>query len=192
MKRRSFALSLALIVTVFAISSIAQGQETMTVERFRAIASTPGDNTPLNPKLLAAGPVWTNATISIVLKYATGKTATEEISGTAKTIKGNYVVATVKSELYKQPMDSIVTYDDRAGCYKFWGLYGESVTEGLMVYDYEKKIYTTYSAFGEGFLELGVSSYSNTNNFSHTLVLKNGVLFCTRDVNVMPAKAATK
>lgn len=147
---------------------------------------------PLNPKLLAVGPIWTNARIMVDLKYADGRKFKEEIAGSSKTVKGKYVVATVQSDLYKQPMDSITAYDERTGCYKCWGLYGNTVVEGLMVYDVDKKTYSTYSTYGEGFLELSTSCYSDTNNWTHTVVLKNGVLFSARDVNVVPAKPATK
>jgi len=66
------------------------------------------------------------------------------------------------------------------------------VTEGLMVYDADKKIYSTHSTYADGYLEVGVGSYSNTNNQSHTVVLKNGVLFSTRDIDVVPAKPVKK
>ena len=96
-----------LIFTVVAVSLSARAQEEMTAERFREIVSSPGDNTPLNPKLLAIGPIWTNATITVDLKYADGRKMKEEISGSNKTVKGKYVVATVNSDLYKQPINSI-------------------------------------------------------------------------------------
>jgi len=181
-----------LIFTVVAVSLSARAQEEMTAERFREIVSSPGDNTPLNPKLLAIGPIWTNATITVDLKYADGRKVKEEISGSNKTVKGKYVVATVNSDLYKQPINSISTYDENSGCYKFWGLWGDTVTEGLMVYDADKKIYSTHSTYADGYLEVGVGSYSNTNNQSHTVVLKNGVLFSTRDIDVVPAKPVKK
>jgi hypothetical protein len=73
------------------------GQEQMTPARFRKIVSTPGDSTPLIPELSAAGPLWTNATVSISLKYESGKTFKEEVAATAKTVEGKYVVTTVRS-----------------------------------------------------------------------------------------------
>jgi len=164
----------------------------MTVEKFREIASSPGDNVPLDPKLLAVGPIMTNATITVDVKYADGRTFKETVAGSLKTIKGKYIVTTVKSGLSEKPMDSITAYDAKAGCYKYWGLFGDSIAEGLMVYDTDKKIYSTYSAFASGWLEFGVNDYSDTNIWSHTIIQSNSVLFCTRNVNVVPAKAATK
>jgi hypothetical protein len=192
MKRRTFAHLLALIVTTFALSSVVQAQETMTVQKFREIASSPGDNVPLDPKLLAVGPIFTNASITVDVKYADGHTFKETIPGSLKTIKGKYIVTTVKSALYEKPMDSITAYDEKAGCYKYWGLFGDSIAEGLMVYDTDKKIYSTYSSFASGWLEFGVNGYSDTNIWSHTIIQSNNVLFCTRNVNIVPAGQAAK
>jgi hypothetical protein len=61
-----------------------------------------------------------------------------------------------------------------------------------MVYDTDKKIYSTYSSFASGWLEFGVSRYSNTNISSHTIIQSNSVLFCTRDVNIVPAGQSAK
>ncbi|HXT13432.1 MAG TPA: hypothetical protein VN873_17895 [Candidatus Angelobacter sp.] len=163
----------------------------MTAERFREIASSPGDNVPLNPKLAAIWEKMTNATITMDMKYADGRTIKDEMTGSRKTVQGNYVVTTLNSELYKQPIDSIMAYDEKVGCYKVWDLYGDTITHALMVYDVDKKIYSTSSTFGDGYSELGVGSYSDTNDRSHTVVLKNGILFSTRDVNVGPAKPAS-
>jgi hypothetical protein len=162
------------------------GQEEMTPARFREIASTPGDNVPLNPKLSAMGPVWRNVVVSVILKYEDGKTFKEEISGTSKTIGGKYIVTTVLSRLYKQPMDSILTYDEKASTYKVFAIYGDTVTESRMAYNFSKKIYAENSAYGDGFTELGVGSYTDTENLDRTLIFKNGVLFCTRESKTMP------
>jgi hypothetical protein len=192
MNRRTFRQLIILIMAVVALSSAAWAQEKMTITRFREIVASHGDSTPLNAKLAAAEPFWKNSTSTLDLKYADGKTFKETIPGTHKTVKGNYIVSTIQSELYKQPIDSIVAYDETAGCYKVWGLYGEAVAEGLIVYDFDKKTFSSHSTYGDGFLELGISSYSATNISGHTLILKNGVLFCTRDVNTVPAKPPTK
>ena len=104
MKRRTFAHWLALVVALFALSPLVQAQETMTVEKFREIASSPGDNVPLDPKLLAVGPILTNASITVDVNYADGRTFKETIPGSLKTIKGKYIVTTVKSSLYQKPI----------------------------------------------------------------------------------------
>jgi hypothetical protein len=192
MKRRTASHLLALIVTTLALSSVAQAQETMTVEKFHEIASSPGDSVPLDPKLLAVGPIITNATITVDVKYADGRTFKETIPGALKTIKGKYIVTTVKSGLYEKPMDSITAYDEKAGCFKYWGLFGDSIAEGLMIYDTDKKIYSTYSSFASGWLEFGVGSYSHTNISSHTIIQSNNVLFCTRNVDIVPARPVAK
>jgi len=98
----------------------------------------------------------------------------------------------VNSSLYKQPVNTITAYDATTGCYKSWGLYGEVVTEAIQVYDLSYRSCSIYSALGEGSWELGVGGSTETNKWDHTLVMKNGVLFCTRDVSAVPASPATK
>jgi hypothetical protein len=161
-------------------------QEPVTAGRFREIVSAPGDTVPLSTKLAAAGPLWTNATIRITLAFADGRTFKEEIAATSKTVAGKYVVTRVASKFYKQPMDSVMTYDERASAYKVWALFGDTVTEGRMVYDLQKKIFAMNSAYGDGFTELGIGSYSDTESSSRTSVFKDGVLFCTREAITTP------
>ncbi|MDR3458353.1 MAG: hypothetical protein P4N60_12960 [Verrucomicrobiae bacterium] len=179
--------TLAFVFATIVLSSITVwGQEQMTIARFREIASSPGDTVPLNPKLSVAGPLWTNATIAISLKYENGKNFKEVVAETAKTVGGKYVVTTVQSQFYKQPMDSIMTYDEKASAYKVWAIFGETITEGHIVYDFQKKIYAMNSAYGDGFTELGVGSYTSTESSDQTLIFKNGVLFSTRESKCMP------
>ena len=158
----------------------------MTPSRFREIVSAPGDTIPVNSKLSATGPLWTNATVHIVLKYETGKTFQETVTQTSKTIRGQYIVTTVQSQFYKQPMDAIMTYDEIASAYKVWALYGDTITEGHIVYDFDKKISAMNSAYGDGFTELGVGSYDDTQGSNRTLIFKNGILFCTRESKTTP------
>jgi hypothetical protein len=177
----------ATIFGIMALSSVAVlGQDQMTPARFREIASTPGDNLPLNPKLSAAGPLWTNVSITIALKYENGKTFNEEVAETAKTVGGNYIVTTISSRFYKQPMESIMTYDEKASSYKVWAVFGETITEGHIVYDLQKKIYAMNSAYGDGFTELDVGSYNDKESYDKTLIFKQGVLFCTRESKSAP------
>lgn len=166
------------------------GQEQMTPARFREIVETTGDSTPLIPQLAAAGPVWTNATVSITLKYEDGKSFEEEVEATAKTIKGKYIVTTVHSKFYKRPMNSIVAYDEKASDYKVWAIFGETVTEGHTVYDFRKKVFAWSSAYGDGFTELGVGSFSDSESSDRTFIFKNGVLFCTRESKTRPTAKA--
>lgn len=180
----NFSLLLALLVLP---PCLVVGQERMTPGRFRQIAATSGDSTPLMSKLAAAGPLWTNAVVSVNLKYESGKTFKEEVSGSARTIGGNYIVATVQSKFYEQPIETITTYDEQASAYKFWALFGETVTEGQIVFDLQKKVFAINSAYGDGFTELGVGSYSDTERSERTCIFKNGVLFATRESRSRPA-----
>ena len=162
------------------------GQETMTIERFRDLVATPAANVRLVPKLADAGPVGTNATVNISLKYETGKVFTEEIAGTSKIISSNCVVFTVQSKYYKQPMSSLVMYDEKAQAIKNYGLYGETVTEATAMYDYTKKIYATTSTYGDGFMEIGAGSYSDKESSDKTLVYQHGILVMTRETKSKP------
>ena len=177
-----------LVLTGF--SCCAFSQEVMTPARFKAIVALPGDATPLVPKL-AVLPLWTNATVSVVMKFASGKTVTEEVPQTTRTVGGRYLVFTGQSTFYHQTMHGIVTYDEPASAYKIYGLYGDGhggdlVIGGTIIYDTAKKIYAATSSYGDGFTEIGVGSYSATENSDRTLVYTNGVLFMTRETQSHP------
>lgn len=174
------------VVSLAIFGSDAFAQEQMTPVRFREVVSAPGDQIPLNAKLSATGPLWTNVTSNVSFNYKDGKAFQEKMSETSKTVSGKYVVTTVQSQSNKQPMHSIMTYDENARCYKVWSLFGETITEGRIVYDLDKKIYAMDSAYGDGFTELGVGSFSNTEMSSRTFIFKKGVLFCTREVKTTP------
>jgi hypothetical protein len=162
------------------------GPAHITVGEFTKIAAATGDDTPLSPQLAKAGPHWTNATVTIAMKYQDGKVYNEQVASTAKTVKGKYIVTIAESQYYHQKMTSISTFDEKASAFRTWGLFGDTVTEETTVYDFDKKIYATFSAYSDGFTELGVGSYSENAETSRTLVYKGGVLFCTRDVTVTP------
>ena len=49
------------------------------------------------------------------------------------------IVFTAQSEFYHLPVTSISTFDDQASALKVYGLFGETVTEGVLVYDSEKE-----------------------------------------------------
>jgi hypothetical protein len=177
---------LVFLLTLTVIPILGLGQEQMTAARFREIVSAPGDSIPLIAKLSETGPLWTNAAVSITLKFESGKTFEEKAVETVRTVKGKYIVTTVDSKFYNQPMQSIMTYDEQASAYKVWGLFGETVTEGRVVYDLSKKLTAMTCAYGDGFTELGVGSYSSTQSSSRTSIFKNGVLFCTREASTTP------
>jgi hypothetical protein len=158
----------------------------MPPDAFKKIAGAPGDDTILSPQLTNLGPLWTNARVSLDLKYQDGKTFHEDIQRKVKTVAGKYLVFTVQSKFYQQPMNSILTYDEKASAYKIFGLYGDLVTEGIMNFDSENKIYSTSSSYGNGFNELGVGSRSDKMDSERTLVYKDGVLLMTREVKTVP------
>jgi hypothetical protein len=167
------------------LSITAFSQEQISAEKFDQIASAPGDKTPLSGKL-AVFPFWTNSEANIFLKYEDGRTFKEDDVVTAKTINGKYIVFTMQSQFYKQPMNSIVTYDEKKLAFKVWGKYGETVTEGITVLDSKKKTYKTSSSYGDGFTEAGSGSYSDKGDSGRTLVYKNGTLVMTREVKSTP------
>lgn len=165
-------------------------QEAITPARFREIVAAQGDAVPRIPQL-ASVPFWTNATISNVMTYATGKVFQEELTQTARTVSGRYVVFTVLSKFYNQPMNAILAYDETASALKVYGLYGNGqggdiVTEGTAVYDYAKKTYTITSSYGDSFKETTTGSYTEAEDSAKTVVYKDGVLFMTREVKTRP------
>jgi len=154
----------------------------MTPERFQEIVDTPGDTVPLSRRVDIGVPLWTNAEINLVLTYASGRVVTEKMQGTAKTIAGKYIVHTIQSELYHQPMHSIFTYDEKSGVFKEYGLFSNLVTEATLVFDTKAKTFTAKASFASGFTETSTGSYSDTEETSHTVTQKDGEYFMTRDV----------
>jgi hypothetical protein len=169
------------------LSGVAWSEESLTPAQFKKIVATPGDTKPLRPEL-AALPFWRNAICSVTLKYEEGRLVKEDCLQTAKTVAGKYIVFTTDSQLYKQPMHCIVGYDQRASAIKQWGLYKDTVTEATMVFDPEKKVTASTSAYGGGFMELSITSASDNEMSGHARVYKNGVLFLTREVKTRPIK----
>jgi len=162
------------------------------MEDFTKIASSHGDDTPLLPQLAKAGPHWTNATVTVALKYQDGREFNEQITSIAKSVEGKYVVTAGESQFYHQKMTVISTFDEKASAYRTWTLIGNVVAEQTAVYDFDKKIYATSSSYGDGFAEVGVGSYSDATESSKTLVYKDGILFMTREVSVNPSGPTMK
>lgn len=176
--------------TVASTNAASLNEETMTPARFREIVGKPGDAVPLVPQL-AAIPFWTNAAISNVMTYASGKVFQETLTQTARTVGGKYEVFTVQSKFYNQPMNAILTYDETSSALKVFGLFGDDrggdvLTCGTAVYDYAKKTYTITSSYGDGFKETTTGSYTDKEDFAKTVVYKNGVLFMTREARTSP------
>jgi hypothetical protein len=188
------ALSAAEPVLPSSTNATLISQEPMTPARFKEIVAMPGDGTPLIPKLATASPVWPKATVSVVMKYASGKTFTEEVPQTAKTIGGRYIVFAGQSSFYHQTMYGILTYEEPAAAYKLYGLYGDGhggdlVIAGTVVFDTAQKTYTMSSSYGDGFKEHTTGSYSDTENSDRTLLYKNGEWFMTRETKSHPVAA---
>lgn len=159
--------------------------EMMTPEQFKKLVATPGDAKPLRPEL-ASLPFWTNATCHITLNFQDGRVFDEEMAQTAKTIGGNYVVFSMDSRYYKQPMHSILAYDEKALAIKQWGLFGDGVTEETMLFDLKKKISSSTSTYAGGFMEISVGSFSEMEASGRAQAFKNGVLYLTREVRTWP------
>jgi len=164
------------------------GSGGLTPESFNRLVAAPGDATPLNPKL-AALPLWTNAVVHLVLTYVDGRKVVEDIPQTAKTVQGRYVVFSTESKLYKSTMYSVLTYDTQASAFKIWALFGNVITEGLSVVNFDKHIVATTSYYVGGFTELSVGSFSERESSERTFIYKDGKLFGTRDVTIKPDEA---
>jgi hypothetical protein len=181
------------LILVFS-TGLGFGQESMTPARFREIVNLPGDMVPLVPQL-APVPFWTNAVVSNVMTYASGKVFREVMTQTARTVGGKYVVFTVYSQFYQKPMSGVLAFDEKATALKMYGLFGDGhggdvVTEGTLVNDYVKKTYTATSSYGDGFKETTAGSYTDKEDFAKTMVYKNGVLFMTREATTHPVTSS--
>jgi hypothetical protein len=179
------------ICLVSLVAEIAWSQEPMTSEQFKKLVDAPGDTNALRPEL-ASLPFWRNAKCSVSLKYEDGRVFKEECAQTAKTVGGKYIVFSTDSQYYKQTMHAIAGYDENALAIREWGLFGDTLTETTMIFDPEKKISGSTSAYAGGFMEISVGSYSEKEMSDHTLVYKDGVLFMTRDVKTRPIAAPTR
>ncbi|MEI7809755.1 MAG: hypothetical protein WCJ07_14855 [Verrucomicrobiota bacterium] len=186
MKKSLHIIGLALLFA----TSLGFGQEAMTPGRFRDIVNSPADAVPLVSQL-AAVPLWTNAVVSNVMTYASGKVFSEEMTQTARTVGGRYVVFTVQSKFYNQPMNALLVFDEKTAALKTYGLYRDShgddmMTEGTVVYNYAKKTYTITSSFGAGFNETTTGSYTDTEDHANSKVYQSGALFMSREVVTRP------
>ena len=105
--------------------------------------------------------MWTNGTATILMRYQSGRVFTDNVKISAKSVGGTYLVFTAQSQIYKQPVNSIVMYDEKAKALKTLGMPGDTVTMATSVVDYEKKIYAETSSYGDGFTEITAGTYSN-------------------------------
>jgi hypothetical protein len=173
------SIYLALVVTVFA-----RANDTMTPERFRQLATMPGDTNALRPEL-ASLPFWKYGKCSVAMNYQNGKVFKEDCIQTIKTVEGKYIVSSLDSKFYKQTMYSVTEYDEKASAIRLWGLFGNTLTQATMVFDLKKKISASTSTYADC-VEISVGSSSTNEMSEHTLVYKSGTLFMTRDVKTIP------
>jgi deoxyribodipyrimidine photolyase len=125
------------------------------------------------------------------MSFADGRTVKEKLPMTAKTIAGRYIVSSIPSEIYGRQMDIIVSYNEKEKTIKVWTFYGDVVVEGTNIYDVAKRIYSGYSQFSSEdgqFTEITVGSHTDSEVSDHTVVLKDGKLFMTRDTKATPRK----
>lgn len=174
------------VFTFLALLAItASAQEAMNAERFKSIVAKPGDTTALRPELSAL-PFWPKVKTTITLEYQDGKTHKEETTATAKTVEGNYIVLSLDSKYYKQTMHAVTGFDEKAKAIRTWALFGEVLTESTMVVDPKRKTSAGTAAYGDGFTEISVNSYSDRGAHHRAQVFKNGVLFMTREEEAHP------
>ena len=179
--------TLLLRCSVLLLAGIARGEDSMTLEKFNTLVATPGDTNALRPEL-SSFPLWTAARCTTVIKLPDGQVFTEESVATAKTIGGKYIVCSMGSQFSKEPLQSVIGYDEQASALKSWGIAGSSLAVGTIVLDPQRRI-TAFSGTHGDVMQISVGTYSDTNSFSRTLVYKNGVLSLTRHVSLWPMRA---
>ena len=170
------------MITVFA-------QDAMTPERFRSVVAAPGDNTPLISQL-ASVPFWTNAVVSNTMTYTSGKVLTEQMTLSAHTVGGKYVVFTMDSQVYHGPVNTILTLDEKSSSLKVYGLFPDEegkdvLTESTVTYNFKKKTFSMNSTYLD-FKESVSGSYSDTQSTVKATAYKDGVLVMTRETITRP------
>jgi hypothetical protein len=168
------------------------GQQGMTPAHFREIVKAPGDSVPLIPPMTSL-PYWTNAAGSNVMTYADGRVLHEQLSQTAYTVRGQYVVFKIYSQLNQGWMHSIMAYDEAAKAVKVYGLYTDPrgrdmLTEGTITYDRAKGTYRETSAFGNGFREITDGVHTAARDSAKSLVYQGGALMLTREATTWPVR----
>lgn len=152
----------------------------MTVEKFRKITGSPGDNVPLQP-MLAKVPWWSNTVTSEVMTNfdptTIKKVSQDVLHAKARTVKGKYIIFSTAQPGFSD-RNTIWTYDERSSAYKFYFPSGTglSVVEGTTVYDFTNKTYSYKTAF-DGYKVIGHGSYSNAHLSETSLMYSDNRLF---------------
>lgn len=169
-------------ILIFASGQLCAADESgpMTLEKFREITKSAGDNVPLQP-MLAKVPWWSNTVTSCVAtNFATdssGKVSRLVFHQRARTVKGKYIVY---SET-ETDQNTVETYDDRSSAYKFYFIAGTgSLAETSSIYDFTNKKYSYTSTFDD-MKAAGNGSYSNTH-ISETSLTYSGNRLLVIDV----------
>jgi hypothetical protein len=181
----------SMLCCMIGLSSLASGQEEMTVARFKQIEAKQGDATPLIQQL-ARVPIWKKAVHSISMKYQDGRSFKDECSVTTKTVEGRYIVYTAECQHHGPLVSSILVFDEKAQAYQNWGLIGDTPTHSTIIYDFEKGVLASTVSYQPGFVEISVQTFSNEEASAHTLVYRDGVLFLTRDSKTRPITKARR
>lgn len=168
------------------------GQQGMTPAHFREIVKAPGDAVPLIPAMTSL-PYWTNAAGSNVMTYADGRVVHEQLSQTARTVRGQYVVFNIYSQLNRDWMNSIMAYDEAAKAVKVYGLYTDirgrdMLTAGTITYDRAKGTYRETSAFGNGFREITDGVHTAARDSAKSMVYQGGRLVLSREATTWPVR----
>jgi hypothetical protein len=159
----------------------------MTATRFRELVTGAGDTVPLSAPL-AAVPFWRKAMVKNDLRFQDGRTFQETCPLSAKTVAGTYIVFTIQSEFYHQPVYSVMAYDTASRAYKTWGLYGDVLTEATMTIDPLLKTTHSESTYGDGFREVSNGTFSDTEIVDRTVVYKAGAVFLKRESRTTPSE----
>ena len=166
-------------MTVLLLARGVSAQETMTVERFGEVCTAPGDDASLPPRL-ASFPQWKDSRVSNTLTYRDGRVFEEECRATTRTVQGRYVVSALESKLYGKKWHSILGFDEKAEAFKLWSLFGEILTEAILVVDLDTGTTAGSSTYGDDVVEIFTTRFSQEESVSRSQVFQKGVLKLTR------------
>jgi hypothetical protein len=177
--------STVLLAILFPLLAASCARSNMSPEKFDKLVSTPGDSIPLSGQITNF-PFWPKAETSIVLKYEDGRIVKDHVVSVAKTINGKYIVFTMQSQLYQQPLNSIVSYNAESSTFEIWGNDGDSILKSTVVLNEQNRTYKSSASYGDGYTESGIGSWSDNEQSTRVSFYKNGTLIMTRDGKTAP------
>jgi len=187
-------LGCAWVVVALVVGCRGGHQGKMTPALFRDLVESPPDGVALRPEL-AKLPLWPEATIESTLTYADGRVVRERCRATSKTLRGEYVVFGVDSELYGQRVYSVLGYDVAAKVYRQWSLYDGQLVESTLAFDLAKGTSSAQARYGDGFTETSAGEFNSAGSSELARTYKGGALVLTRESKttpLAPASASTK